>query len=114
MELDLDQKKNRISILENEVKDIDLDNSKMLQSIVDLKESEAFFQKQYNDKKTQFDKYVKDYPLKVGNIGGVQVNVDTVMMLQQQAQEAREEKESISNELRVVEKAFKQHKKDHS
>lgn len=69
-ELEVKQKDDRIKILENDVKDIGIDNSKLLQGLTDEQEKTSLLQISLTQSKEDLEQYKKDYPLKIGNIGG--------------------------------------------
>lgn len=69
-ELELNQKDDRINILEKELKDTGLDNSHLLNSVVEKENVVVNMQKLYDQVKIDFNQYKEDYPLKIGNIGG--------------------------------------------
>lgn len=92
-ELEAKEKDDRIKILENDVKDIGLDNSKLLASLTDEQERTSSLQTSLTQSKEDFQKYKEDYPLKVGSIGGKLVNVDTVRSLEKQIEDLETELE---------------------
>jgi len=102
LDLTISQKEDRIKILENEVKDIGLDNSKLLVSVVELQENNNSLQISLTETITEFDTYKKDYPLKVGNIGGKLVNVDTIRNLENQLQDYEQTIEELKVEIRQL------------
>ncbi len=90
-QLEINQKEDRINILEKQVTDVGLDNSKLLQSIVEKDQTMAQLQTDLKNEKADFKKYKDDYPLKVGTIGGKLVNADTIRELETKIQELEEE-----------------------
>jgi len=102
LELTIEQKEDRIKILENEIKDIGLDNSKMLVSITELQESNDSLQTSLTETIIEFDTYKKDYPLKVGNIGGELVNVDTITNLENQLESHKQTIDELETEIRQL------------
>lgn len=71
-------------------------------------------EQELKEAKSKFEQYKKEYPFKVGNIGGKQVSVNTVNMLQQQADTSRAETEKVNQQLEQLQKEFKQYKKEHA
>lgn len=103
-ELELDQKDNKISLLENELKEVGLNNSQMLLTIVSQIETIESLKEELDKTKEDFQQYKDDYPLKVGNIGGAQVNVNTVKQLQENNDELRETIKKLEEEIKELEK----------
>ncbi len=101
-ELELNQKDDRITILEREVKDTGLDNSHLLNSIVEKENIIINLQTDFNQVKDDFEKYKYDYPLKVGNIGGKLVNADTIRELEQQNNHLEQLIEELEAEIRQL------------
>ena len=96
-QLEINQKEDRISILENEVEAVGLDNSKLLVSIVEKDQEIDKLQLDLKTVRDEFKTYKEDYPLKVGNIGGKMVNVDTIRELEGKIQELEQELEEYKN-----------------
>lgn len=82
-QLELNQKDDRINFLEKELKDTGLDNSHLLNSIVEKEGTIMILRQSLEQVKDDFQKYKEDYPLKVGAIGGQLVNVETVIALEE-------------------------------
>jgi len=85
-ELELAQKDDRISILEKEVEDAGLDNSHLLNNIVEKEQTITALQEELKQVDDDFKQYKQDYPLKVGNIGGMLV-VDYIQQLEERIAE---------------------------
>jgi hypothetical protein len=94
-ELETKQKDDRISILENEKKvlekekdDFGLDNSHLLLSITDMKKDVKSAYSELDKKRDELQQYKKDYPIKIGNIGGKLV-VDYIQELEEEIRELK-------------------------
>lgn len=96
-QLEIKQNEDRINILKNEVKNVGLDNSHLLQSIVEKDQTIEKLQLDLKTTKDEFKTYKDDYPLKVGNIGGKMVNADTIRELERKIQELEQELEEYRN-----------------
>jgi len=88
MELEIEQKKNRISILENEVNLFETTKSKLLVDVKTEKEVSTMLQTSLTKSQDEFDQYKKDYPLKIGNIGGKLV-VDYIKELEDEIKQLK-------------------------
>lgn len=82
-DLEISQKDVIIASLKNEIETVGLDNSHLLNSIVEKENTIMNLQNSLDQVNNDFQQYKDDYPLKVGNIGGSQVNADTVQQLEQ-------------------------------
>ena len=80
-QLELDPKDNKIRILEKELEDYGADNSIMLLKITEQQSTIDSLYDQVNLKRDELQQYKKDYPLKIGNIGGMLV-VDYIQQLE--------------------------------
>lgn len=83
--------KNEIVRLENEVESFGLDNSKLLQSIVEKIQEADKLTNDLQIIKDEFKIYKQEYPLKVENIGDNQVYVDTIRQIEVKIQELYKE-----------------------
>ncbi len=79
--LELEQKNNRISILENESKGFETEKTKLLETIEEHKQKSDALQTSLTKSQSDFKQFKKDYPLKIGNIGGKLV-VDYIQELE--------------------------------
>lgn len=80
--------------LQNEIDAIGLDNAHLLQSIVDLKNSHKSLTEQYNE-------YRYNHSHKVGNIGGAQINEETIAHLQEKIVNLELVIDELETELRL-------------
>lgn len=80
-QLEIDQKNNEIRILEKELENYGVDNSIMLLKITEQQVRVDSLNDQVKLKSDEFVQYKKDYPIKIGNIGGMLV-VDYIQQLE--------------------------------
>lgn len=92
-ELEIDTKNSQILILEREIQDIGLDNSKLLLGVVEGEKQVDFIQ-------DQFEEYKIGHAHKVGNIGGATIDANTVFHLQERIQGLEQTIEELKEELR--------------
>ncbi len=98
-EFQIEQKNNLISILEKEVKDVGLDNSHLLSSIVEQENIIEFIENEIIQITNNFDDYKSHHSHKVGNIGGATINEDTIIFLQERIQELEQVIVELENEI---------------
>jgi benzoyl-CoA reductase/2-hydroxyglutaryl-CoA dehydratase subunit BcrC/BadD/HgdB len=90
-DLEIAQKDSEIKELKGKNTDTGLDNAHLLNSIV------------AKDKKIiKLEKYKKDHPIKVGNIGGKMINADTIKDLERQIQRLNGVNEELEKEIREL------------
>lgn len=106
--LELDQKDVKITNIENENEYLETENSELTKGIEDRDHTLNAKYDQYRDLKEEYDQYKKDYPLKVGNIGGKQVNADTVRQLETQLSDLRQIVGELEDENNKLEKENKE------
>jgi len=87
-ELELNQKKDRINILENEKKLFELTESKLIEDVKKEQETSIALQTSLIKSQDEFNQYKKDYPLKIGNIGGKLV-VDYINELEEEIKQLK-------------------------
>lgn len=92
-----------ISDLEKNVEEVGLDNSKLLQSIVEKNQTLEDFTSELNRIQDDFQTYKEEYPLKVGSIGGMQVNVETIIHLEERIKDLERVIDELHNEIRELE-----------
>lgn len=82
--------------LQDEIDQVGLDNAHLLQSIVDLKNSLESLTERY-------DEYRYNHSHKVGNIGGAQINEETIAHLQEKIERLELVIDELETELRQLE-----------
>ena len=87
-ELELNQKKDRINILENEKKLFELTESKLIEDVKKEQETSIALQTSLIKSQDEFNQYKKDYPFKIGNIGGKLV-VDYINELEEEIKQLK-------------------------
>ena len=96
--LELAQKDDMVSKLQDELEELKSKHSKTVDS---LKEEQDYAEQMKADLKqawSDFEQYKKEYPLKVGNIGGETVSAETVKRLTAELADLRASYEELSRE----------------
>lgn len=97
-ELEIVQKDDMINTLQSELEET---KSEHLQVVIDLEFYQQYSQElkeNLDNARSEFDQYKKDYPLKVGNIGGEMVSAETIIRLTAEIGKLRDDYEQLADE----------------
>jgi len=101
-ELELDQKDDKINILENDLEDTGLDNSKLLQNIVEKDQEIEHLQDALTASDEKFENWKKDNPVKTGNIGGKMINAETIKEMEDEIDKLKQTNAELEEEIREL------------